>query len=89
MVQVSGQDASWMSHWGGVLGMPIQEETSRQTEDMMERLYLLTSLGTSLCPPRGVGGRSWGEQCLYFPAQAFASMNLDLDKRQKTKMKTN
>ena len=41
--------------------MPIWEETSGQTQDTLERLYLLAGLGTSLCPPGGVGGCSWGE----------------------------
>ena len=56
VVQASGQDASWMSPWGGVSGMPIWEETRGQTQDTLERLYLLAGLGTSRCPPGGVGG---------------------------------
>lgn len=30
--------------WGGVIG--TQEETSRQSQDTLERLYLLAGLGT-------------------------------------------
>ena len=52
--------------WGG-LGMTIQEETLGQTKDKLERLYLSGGLGTSRCPPRGVGGSCWGEKCLDCP----------------------
>ena len=40
VVQVSGQDASWTSPWGGVSGMTIQEETTGPTKDELEKLYL-------------------------------------------------
>ena len=48
VVQASGQDASWMSPWGGVSGMLIQEDT-------LERISLSTSLGKSWCPHGGIG----------------------------------
>ena len=64
MVQASGQDASWTSPWGGVSGMPIWAETPGQTQDILKRLYLSADLGTSRGPPGGVGGCSWGEECL-------------------------
>ena len=73
MVQASGQDASWMSPWGGVSGMPIWEETLGQTKDTLERLYLLAGLGTLCCPPGGVGGSGRGEERLDPPAQFVAT----------------
>ena len=72
MVQASGQDASWMSPWGGIVGMPIQEETRGLTKDTLERLYFLPVLGTFWCPPGGVGGSDWGEKHLDLPAEAVA-----------------
>lgn len=47
MVQGFGQEAPWTSLWGGVWDMPIQEETQRQTKDMLERSYRSIGLGTS------------------------------------------
>ena len=41
---------------------------------MFERLYLSAGLGTSWCPPGGVGRSGWGEECLDFPAQDLAPM---------------
>ena len=83
MVWASGQDASWTSPWGGVLGMPIKDETPGKTKDTLESLYLSAGLGKSWCIPRGVGGRGPGEECLDFPAQAVAPA--DPGKQQKMK----
>ena len=46
-------DAPWTSLWGGVLGMPIWEETPGQTKDTLKRLYLSAGQGTFQCPPGG------------------------------------
>ena len=47
MVQGTGQEASWTSHWGGDSGMSILEETPGQTKEALERLYLSASLETT------------------------------------------
>ena len=52
--------------------MPVQEETPGQTKDMLERLYLSAGLGTSRCPPGGIGGSGRGEEDLDLSAQAVA-----------------
>ena len=52
--------------------MPVQEETPGQTKDMLERLYLSAGLGTSQCPPGGIGGSGRGEEDLDLSAQAVA-----------------
>ena len=81
MVQTSGQDASWTSPWGGVLGMPIRE-TPGQTKDMMERLDLLAGF------PGGVGGNGSEEEHLDFPAQAVAPVTRTwISSKKRNKMK--
>lgn len=37
-VQASGQDAYWTRFWGGVLGIPCEEEALGQTQDLLKRL---------------------------------------------------
>ena len=59
----TGQDASWTSLRRGVSGMP------RRPQGTLERLYISTGLGTSLCPLRGVYGSSQGEERLDLPYQ--------------------
>ena len=54
---------------GGVLGVPIVEETLGQTKKTLKRLYLLASLGTSWCPLGGGGGSGERPE---LPAQAVA-----------------
>ena len=88
MVQISGQDVSWTSPWGDVSDTPIWEETPGQTEDTLERLYLWAGLGTSWCPPGGVGGSGRGEERLVLPAPALAPVTptrRSSRKRNKTK----
>lgn len=41
-----------MSHW---------EEALKQTQKMLERLYLSAGLGMPLCPPGQTGGGGLGE----------------------------
>ena len=55
-----------------VLGMPIREETLGQTNDTLERLYLLAGKGTSWFPHRGFGGSGQWEKRLNLPAQTVA-----------------
>lgn len=37
-VRASGQDAYWTRFWGGVLGIPCEEEGLGQTQDLLKRL---------------------------------------------------
>ena len=72
MVRASGQDVSWTSPRGVVLGMLIQEETPKQTKGRLERLYPSTGLGTSRRLPRGLGGWGRGVESLDLSAQGVA-----------------
>ena len=46
VVRTFSQDTSLTFPWGGVSGIPIWEETSGQTKETLERLYLSAGLGT-------------------------------------------
>ena len=55
MVMAPGQDASWMSPWGGFSGTPIRGKTLGKTKGTLERLYLLAGLGTFGIPSEELG----------------------------------
>ena len=49
-------------------------QTKGQRKDTLERSHLWTGLGTSGCPPRGIGGSHQGEENLDLPTQTVAPM---------------
>ena len=55
MVRASGQDAHWAPPLGGVPGTTGGVETSGNTQDQVEGLYLNTGLGTPRDPPVRAG----------------------------------
>ncbi|KAK3513744.1 hypothetical protein QTP70_028732 [Hemibagrus guttatus] len=61
VARASVSDASGMSPWGGVPGMPHWEEAPGKTQDTLERLCLSAGLGTPLGPSGRAGGSVWGE----------------------------
>ncbi|KAK3515853.1 hypothetical protein QTP70_034764, partial [Hemibagrus guttatus] len=61
VAQASVSDASRMSPWRGVLGMPHREEAPGKTQYMLERLCLSAGLGTPRGPSGRTGGSVWGE----------------------------
>ncbi|KAK3542076.1 hypothetical protein QTP86_011949 [Hemibagrus guttatus] len=61
LARASVSDASGMSPWGGVPGMPHREEAPGKTQDTLERLCLSAGLGTPWGPSGGAGGSVWGE----------------------------
>ncbi|KAK3518109.1 hypothetical protein QTP70_033327 [Hemibagrus guttatus] len=56
VARASVADASWTSPWGGVPGMPHQQETPGKTQDTLERLCLSADLGTPQNPSGRAGG---------------------------------
>ena len=52
-----------------------------QTEDTLERLYLLADLGMSQLPPGGVDESDLGEEGLDLPSQTVAPVNIQSMKK--------
>ena len=73
MVRASDQDATRAPSFGGFPGTSDWEETPRQTQNPLERLYISSGLGTPRDPPGGAGERCWGEGGLESPAGPTAS----------------
>ena len=71
MIQASGQDTSGMSPRGSVLGMVIWKDNPGQTKDWRYHISLLSWEHRGV-PPGGVGGSSWGEECLDLPSQTVS-----------------
>ncbi|KAK3550515.1 hypothetical protein QTP70_000068 [Hemibagrus guttatus] len=61
VARASVSDASGMSPWRGVPGVPHREEALGKTQDTLERLCLSGGLGTPRGPSRRAGGSVWGE----------------------------
>lgn len=53
------RNASWMPSFRGFPGMSRWEETSGQTQNSLQEIYLLTGLGTPWGPPGGAGEGSY------------------------------
>ena len=73
MVRAFDQDATRAPPFGGFPGTSDWEETPRQTQNPLERLYISSGLGTPRDPPGGAGERCWGEGGLESPAEPTAS----------------
>lgn len=56
MAQVSGQEASHLSPWQGILGMSNQKRTMGQAQNMQEGLCIPFGLGMPSDPPGRAGG---------------------------------
>lgn len=69
----------------GVSGMSIWEETQRKTQDLLEKWYLSTGMGTSWDPLGGAGGGGWWEQCL-ITRQDNITLRLYLRYMQQTRL---
>lgn len=64
MVWEADQDASLLDPCRGVPGISNVVETTGQTMNRLEGLYIPSSLGMSQDTPRRTGGRSQGEGCM-------------------------
>ena len=53
---VSDQGTSWVLSFGGFLGMTSWEESPRQTQNLLEGLYISSGPGIAWDPPGGAGG---------------------------------
>ena len=84
-----GQFAAKCEVAGAESAVIPSEETPEPTKDMLERLYLLTDLGTVWCPPGGVAGSGKGEEHLDRPFQAVAPATwTPMSDQKKLKQKT-
>ena len=63
--------------------MPTLDDNLRQTEDKLERLYILAGFETFCVPTAGVGGSGQGGESLAIPFQTdlgeLSRKQLDLD----------
>ena len=83
LLRIKRSQLRWFGHltrmppgrlpFGGFPGTSDGEETLRQTQNPLERLYISSGLGTPRDPPGGAGERCWGEGGLESPGEPTAS----------------